>query len=76
MKAKHDALEAASIQGSCRVRNKDIRKFLDGIYVSDKATVIQHNWTLVACVIAYILECSPLPIKTSFADTMIIGFSS
>lgn len=27
---------AASIQGICRVRNKDIRKFLDGIYVSEK----------------------------------------
>ncbi|KAI6047415.1 ribosomal protein L6 [Pisolithus marmoratus] len=32
---------AASIQGSCRVRNKDIRKFLDGIYVSDRTTIIQ-----------------------------------
>ncbi|KDQ64607.1 hypothetical protein JAAARDRAFT_28246 [Jaapia argillacea MUCL 33604] len=32
---------AASIQGICRVRNKDIRKFLDGIYVSDKGTVLQ-----------------------------------
>jgi len=31
---------AASIQGICRVRNKDIRKFLDGIYVSEKGTVI------------------------------------
>ncbi|KAL0949433.1 hypothetical protein HGRIS_009493 [Hohenbuehelia grisea] len=31
---------AASIQGICRVRNKDIRKFLDGIYVSDKSTVV------------------------------------
>ncbi|KAJ3515457.1 hypothetical protein NLJ89_g1744 [Agrocybe chaxingu] len=30
---------AASIQGICRVRNKDIRKFLDGIYVSEKGTV-------------------------------------
>jgi len=30
---------AASIQGSCRVRNKDIRKFLDGVYVSDKGTI-------------------------------------
>jgi len=30
---------AASIQGICRVRNKDIRKFLDGIYVSGKGTV-------------------------------------
>lgn len=32
---------AASIQGICRVRNKDIRKFLDGIYVSDKTTISQ-----------------------------------
>ncbi|KIJ56624.1 hypothetical protein M422DRAFT_22776 [Sphaerobolus stellatus SS14] len=30
---------AASIQGACRVRNKDIRKFLDGVYVSEKSTV-------------------------------------
>jgi len=30
---------AASIQGMCRVRNKDIRKFLDGIYVSEKGTI-------------------------------------
>jgi len=30
---------AASIQGICAVRDKDIRKFLDGIYVSDKGTV-------------------------------------
>jgi len=33
---------AASIQGICRVRNKDIRKFLDGIYVSEKSTIIQN----------------------------------
>jgi len=33
---------AASIQGICRVRNKDIRKFLDGIYVSDKGTIDQE----------------------------------
>ncbi|KAH9179837.1 ribosomal protein L6 [Lactarius sanguifluus] len=32
---------AASIQGICRVRNKDIRKFLDGIYVSEKTTIAQ-----------------------------------
>jgi len=30
---------AASIQGVCRVRNKDIRKFLDGVYVSEKGTI-------------------------------------
>ncbi|KIY49310.1 ribosomal protein L6 [Fistulina hepatica ATCC 64428] len=30
---------AASIQGMCRVRNKDIRKFLDGVYVSAKSTI-------------------------------------
>jgi len=32
---------AASIQGICRVRKKDIRKFLDGIYVSEKTTIVQ-----------------------------------
>jgi large subunit ribosomal protein L9e len=31
---------AASIQGICRVRNKDIRKFLDGIYVSHKGAIL------------------------------------
>jgi len=30
---------AASIHGVCRVRNKDIRKFLDGIYVSEKGII-------------------------------------
>jgi len=30
---------AASIHGSCRVRKKDIRKFLDGIYVSEKGAL-------------------------------------
>jgi len=34
---------AASIQGVCRVRNKDIRKFLDGIYVSDKGTIVADD---------------------------------
>lgn len=34
---------AASIQGVCRVRNKDIRKFLDGIYVSDKGTIVTED---------------------------------
>ncbi|KAH9844238.1 60S ribosomal protein L9 [Rhodofomes roseus] len=33
---------AASIQGICRVRNKDIRKFLDGIYVSERGTILQE----------------------------------
>jgi len=33
---------AASIQGVCRVRNKDIRKFLDGVYVSEKTTIVQE----------------------------------
>merc|ERR1712093_969571 len=31
---------AASIHGQTLVRNKDIRKFLDGIYVSEKGTVL------------------------------------
>jgi large subunit ribosomal protein L9e len=34
---------AASIQGICRVRNKDIRKFLDGIYVSDKGNIVSDD---------------------------------
>ncbi|KAI8802112.1 ribosomal protein L6, alpha-beta domain-containing protein [Cladochytrium replicatum] len=33
---------AASIQQSCAVKNKDIRKFLDGIYVSDRSTVVKE----------------------------------
>ncbi|CCA70484.1 probable RPL9A-ribosomal protein L9.e [Serendipita indica DSM 11827] len=31
---------AASIHGACPVRNKDIRKFLDGIYVSERGTIV------------------------------------
>ncbi|GAA5835823.1 hypothetical protein JCM5353_003361 [Sporobolomyces roseus] len=33
---------AADIHGQTLVRNKDIRKFLDGIYVSEKTTVVQE----------------------------------
>ena len=33
---------AASIHGACPVRNKDIRKFLDGIYVSERGTIEQE----------------------------------
>ncbi|KAL2122536.1 hypothetical protein VTJ04DRAFT_2991 [Mycothermus thermophilus] len=33
---------AADIQQSCKVRNKDIRKFLDGIYVSEKGNVVEE----------------------------------
>ncbi|CCC68737.1 hypothetical protein NCAS_0B06530 [Naumovozyma castellii] len=32
---------AADIQQICRVRNKDIRKFLDGIYVSHKGCIVE-----------------------------------
>ena len=32
---------AARIQQSTTVKNKDIRKFLDGLYVSEKTTVDQ-----------------------------------
>ncbi|KAI1400367.1 60S ribosomal protein L9 [Hypoxylon fuscum] len=31
---------AADIQQICRVRNKDIRKFLDGMYVSEKGNIV------------------------------------
>jgi large subunit ribosomal protein L9e len=33
----------ADVQQICRVRNKDIRKFLDGIYVSEKGTIVQDD---------------------------------
>ncbi|KAL2794266.1 ribosomal protein L6, alpha-beta domain-containing protein [Aspergillus germanicus] len=33
---------AADIQQICRVRNKDIRKFLDGLYVSEKGNIIEE----------------------------------
>ncbi|KAK4042081.1 ribosomal protein L6, alpha-beta domain-containing protein [Parachaetomium inaequale] len=33
---------AADIQQICRVRNKDIRKFLDGLYVSEKGNVVEE----------------------------------
>ncbi|KAI9839901.1 MAG: hypothetical protein M1819_000093 [Sarea resinae] len=31
---------AADIQQICRVRNKDIRKFLDGLYVSERGNIV------------------------------------
>jgi large subunit ribosomal protein L9e len=34
---------AADVHQSCLVKKKDIRKFLDGIYVSQKETVIQDD---------------------------------
>ena len=34
-------ITAAFIQQSVKVKNKDIRKFLDGIYVSEKSTVVK-----------------------------------
>ncbi|KAF2750173.1 60s ribosomal protein-like protein l9 [Sporormia fimetaria CBS 119925] len=34
---------AADIQQICRVRNKDIRKFLDGLYVSEKGHILEES---------------------------------
>lgn len=34
---------AALIEQATRVRKKDIRKFLDGIYVSEKTTVVEQD---------------------------------
>lgn len=36
------SISAALIQQSTTVKKKDIRKFLDGIYVSEKTTVVQE----------------------------------
>ncbi|KAH1345351.1 60S ribosomal protein L9B [Aspergillus fumigatus] len=33
---------AADIQQICRVRNKDIRKFLDGLYVSERGNIVEE----------------------------------
>ena len=37
------SIAASQIRGICRVRNKDIRKFLDGIYVSEKGAIPQPD---------------------------------
>jgi len=34
---------AALINQKCHVKNKDIRKFLDGIYVSDKGAIAEEQ---------------------------------
>ncbi len=36
---EHVSQSAADIQQACRVRNKDIRKFLDGLYVSERTNI-------------------------------------
>ena len=28
----------------CHVKNKDIRKFLDGIYVSERGNIAEEEW--------------------------------
>jgi len=33
---------AADIQQACRVKNKDIRKFLDGLYVSERGNIVEE----------------------------------
>ncbi|KAI0012911.1 60S ribosomal protein L9 [Xylariaceae sp. FL0662B] len=39
---EHVSQSAADIQQVCRVRNKDIRKFLDGMYVSEKGNIVDE----------------------------------
>ncbi|KFH41175.1 60S ribosomal protein L9-B-like protein [Hapsidospora chrysogenum ATCC 11550] len=39
---EHVSQSAADIQQACKVRNKDIRKFLDGMYVSEKGNVVEE----------------------------------
>lgn len=34
---------AALINMACHVKKKDIRKFLDGVYVSDKGTIVKDE---------------------------------
>lgn len=39
---EHVSQSAADIQQACRVRNKDIRKFLDGLYVSERGNIVEE----------------------------------
>lgn len=34
---------AASITDKCRVKDKDIRKFLDGVYISERTVVVKDE---------------------------------
>ncbi|CAG9336268.1 unnamed protein product [Blepharisma stoltei] len=36
------SMSAALIQQSCSVKNKDVRKFLDGIYVSERTNIVKE----------------------------------
>jgi hypothetical protein len=41
---------AALISGQCHVRKKDIRKFLDGIYIAERGLVLKvRNSHIVLC---------------------------
>ena len=69
---------AALIQQSTTVKNKDIRKFLDGLYVSEKTTIVKDEWgqgdpphqpsdfRLSKLVVALIREINPLGIYLWF----------
>ena len=37
------SLTCSRIKGACNIRNKDIRKFLDGIYVSEKGVMPEEE---------------------------------
>lgn len=38
----------------CHVKNKDIRKFLDGIYVSERGTIFEENWRLALNIMKFL----------------------
>jgi hypothetical protein len=43
---------AALISGQCHVRKKDIRKFLDGIYIAERGLVLKVcNLRIVLCIL-------------------------
>jgi len=35
---------AAQVQQMTNIRNKDLRKFLDGIYVTDKVNIVDEDY--------------------------------
>jgi len=44
---------AALISGQCHVRKKDIRKFLDGIYIAERGLVVKVCIISVSCAVSH-----------------------
>ena len=59
------SLSCALINQACRVRGKDIRKFLDGVYVEKKIFVEAEDWALSLYFKLIFLKAMTTPPKKS-----------